>query len=424
MLFLTLLPLLTVTSANLLSQRANSPVDGDKMRLFTSQFRQTLTHLIADKWNETRPLVEMLRSERSICESRFAETEASCQSCAKSKCTPKEDDLIDVLLKTAEEMFKKYVFGEIVGLLGFTEITDFFEGIGKKFLDLPVVGKLGDFLEDLGKGLVKWDGWKDIGDSFEDLGKGILDIGEDIGKGLKHFGGQVEDTVKDLGKGLEDGIKDIGKGLEDGVKGLGKGLEDGIKGIGKGIENGIKDIGKTVHKIFVPRIRFRFRRIFGKKKKRSVEYLPESEDIEAESSSDEAEYALYRRSIEPEVRQCMERCSVCGPFLQDDATERTRSVCGNTFVELSTSDTIMTVVPKLQALYKRVTDDDNLIVSSLECDLSSYSFSNNAFSRAYINVFFENGYQTYQSVHPFNAGEIPTSAALMAKEYWDLFMEA
>lgn len=358
--YFTVLALFTVTSASLLSERGTSPVDEDKLRVFTYYFRKSLYGIIADKWSETEPVRERLDRERPVCEATFARQESACQKCAEKEC---DQNLVEVLLKKAEKVFK-----------------------------------------DLGKGVR--DGLKDIGKPFED-----------IGKGLENLGGDVIEKVKDLGKNLENGIKDVGKGIEDGVK-----------SVGSGVANGIKDIAKTVHKVFVPRIRlprirFRFRG-FGKKK-RSVDYLSESEELESYPSPDDAEYALFRRYlIESEVRRCMEKCAVCRPFLSDDETAQIRSVCGEEYVQLSTLDTIRIVLPRLGALHERVLNEEDLIVKSVDCDLNSYSMDKDEFSRAHINVYFEEGYQTYQSKHPFKVRDIPTSAALMAKEYYDLFMES
>ena len=433
----------TLTSAESIDKRGYRPVEAAKLKNFTQQFRYTLLHLIETDWEETKPLVDKLNAEHSACNARIADMEPRCESCAKDECTP---ELHEVILKEAEKFLKKVAVDYILGTLGWDKITKFFEGPGKKFAKWIGWDKAEDFFKDLGKGIVHWDGWEDIGDSLEDLGKGIKDIGEDIGDGIKDFGEDVvdkvkdlgedvedgvkhlgkgiEDTVKDLGKGLEDGVKDLGKGLEDTVKDIGKGLEDGIKDIGKGLENGIKNLGKSITKVFKPRIslprislpRISFRRSWGKKRRRSLSYYDEDLDDEDEALSH------IRREVDPDVRECMEKCASCDPFLVDEQT-RIRLVCGPDFVQLSND--VKSIVSKIKLLYDHVMDDHNPIVSSVECDTDSFSFADLSFANVKITVFFEGGYRTYRTELPFHASVEKTavSAALMAKEYYDTFMQ-
>ena len=428
---------LSLMGATSVEKRSYRPVEENKLNIFTKQFRYTLLHLIERDWEETTPLVDELNAEHAACNARIADMEPRCESCAKDECTP---ELHEVILKEAEKFLKKVAVDYILGSLGWGKLTKFFEGAGKKFADWIKWDKAEDFFEDLGKGLVKWEGWEDIGDSLEDIGKGILDIGEDIGDGLKDFGEDVvdkvkdlgsdledgvkdlgkgvEDVVKDLGKGLEDGVKDLGKGLEDTVKDIGKGLEDGVKDIGKGLEDGLKDIGKSIVNVFKPRIsvprislpRIRFRsRGWGKKRRRSV--LDDLDDEEEALSQ-------IRRELDPEVRDCMEKCSSCDPFLVDEQT-RIRMVCGPDFVQLN--EKVKSAVSQIKLLYDLVMDDHNLIVSAIKYDTDSFNFADLSFGNVTITAFFPGGYQTYKSALPFQASPEKTavSAALMAKEYYD-----
>ena len=428
--------------ASSIDKRTYRPIEADQLKDFTKQFRYTLLHLIEKDWEETKPLVDELNAEHSACNARISDMQPRCESCAKDECTP---ELHEVILKEAEKFLKKVAVDYILGTLGFGKLTKFFEGAGKKFADWVGWDKAEDFFKDLGKGLVHWEGWEDIGDSLEDLGKGIKDIGEDIGDGLKDFGEDVvdkvkdlgsdledgvkdlgkgiEDTVKDLGKGLEDGVKDLGKGLEDTVKDIGKGLEDGVKDIGKGLEDGIKGIGKSIVKVFKPRIslprislpRIRFSRGWGKKRKRSVSYYDDDLDEEEEL------YQIRRELMDPEVRDCMEKCSSCDPFLVDEQT-RIRMVCGPEFVQLS--NRVNVAVSQIKLLYDHVMDDHNLVVTSLQYDTDSFNFAEVSFESVELTAFFPGGYQTYKSALSFHASSEKTavSAALMAKEYYDKFM--
>ena len=354
-------------------KRASYPVDPLTVRVVTSE----LGEIVASKWNEAKPLIERLEIDMAICESRIISQQQICEECTTRECTPEEMDIVDFISEGSVKLVKNLAKG----------IEDFGKDVG-------------DELENFGENVI---------DKIKDFGGGLEDIGKDIGKGIKNIGENAIDTVKDVGKGIGDGIKDVVDNVQDTVEDIGKGIgkvadkvHDTIKDVGK-------SVGKAVSKVFrAPRIsvpRIRFRR-WGKKK-RAVNDVTDFYD----SVSD-----IYLRDT---VEECMARCSACEPFLEQPKLI-VGAICGDELLKLN--KTVSLTTHKFKVLKNHVTKENSQFITSVEYDPNTFDPNQGGFTGVFVNAYFERGFRTYQSKVPYRLSAISDTAALLAAEYWELFM--
>ena len=346
------------------------PVSSDTV----SNVATEIGEIAVREWNNILPKVDRLETDMAICDVRLANQQAICEECAERVCTEDEKNAIDLICYGAIKLVKK--------------VTDKIKDIGK-----DVVGDL----KNLGN---------KVKDRIKDIGKGIKDIGKGIGKGIKKVGEKTVDAVKKIGKGIEKGVKKIGKGIEKGVKKVAEKIKDIGKGIGKSVRKVLPRIRRV--RIRVPRIRFRFRR-WGKKK-RSIDVMDDDEDPVSD--------LILRDTGE----ECMSMCSSCKPFLEDPS-RLTSSICGNELLELN--GTVSLALHKLKVLRDHVAkEDNNLLVTSINYDPTSYDNNKGGFTRVDVNAFFEGGFRTFKSEVAYNAAASSDYARLVAGEYWKLFLKA
>ena len=356
------------------------PVSSDTVSNVASEIGE----IAVREWNIILPKVDRLETDMAICEVRLANQNAICEECAERVCTEDEKNAIDLICYGAIKLVKK--------------VTDKIKDIGK-----DVVGDL----KNLGN---------KVKDRIKDIGKGIKDIGKGIGKGIKKVGDKTVDAVKKIGKGIEKGVKKIGKGIGKGVKKVAEKIKDIGKGIGKAVTKVLPRIRRVrirvprirVPRIRVPRIRVRFGR-WGKKK-RSIDVMDDYEDPVSD--------LILRDTVE----ECMSRCSSCKPFLEDPSRLMS-SICGNELLELNR--TVSLALHKLKVLNDTVAkEDNNLLVTSINYDPTSYDNNKGGFTRVDVNAFFEGGFHTFKSEVAYNAAASSDYARLVAGEYWKLFLKA
>ena len=131
---------------------------------------------------------------------------------------------------------------------------------------------------------------------------------------------------------------------------------------------------------------------------------------------------VYARTeqLDPDVRECMETCPVCSPFLDATPDETVGQICGQELLELNR--TVFNAMMKLKTQYARVSDNENLIIRGLRYDVTSMDASdplNIEFSVALLDAMCSTGYTEYQTADGYLLSKSHVSAALMAKEYFN-----
>ena len=229
---------------------------------------------------------------------------------------------------------------------------------------------------DFGNDFVGWKGWDDMGNWFEGIGHeftgwgGWNDVG-DFFEGIGDWNGW--DIAGDFAKDFVDVFADFGKGIDD---------------------------------------------FFGRRKRALDRKMPARELVTLYRALGK----MYARAdeIDPEVRECMEQCSECSPFLKATSDETVNEICGPELLKLN--QTVFIKMAMLQTQYEKVMDTDNLIVRGVRYDVSSMDVSdplNIKFTVALLDAMCSDGYTEYQSAEGYLISKPHVSAALMAKEYFD-----
>ena len=250
---LSLVGLLALADAGISLSKRDGSLQGAKKAYFVKQFRYTLFHIIATEKADIEIKVEELKTETTKCKNLITARQAECKECAKDECTPSTSEKIKMLAEKGGEIIA-YPFVEFSKLEIWSNIGDFFEGVGSGFLNWSGWSNMRDFFKNVGD----WDGWDDIGDFFEGLDD--LDIGD-----------------------LTSGLNDIDWG---------------------GMWDWTGDVGDFFGGLF-------------RRKKRSIASL-NTRERRLLSALYQVWSDLRRRDIDPEVQACMSKCAVCSPFLQTD----------------------------------------------------------------------------------------------------------
>ena len=285
---------------------------------------------------------------------------AQCKTMMEAKQT--------VCKSCAKSKCKPGVDDIIVHYLGIaaSPFVDFGNLIG----DWKAWDDMANWFEGAGKGFVNWGGWNDMGDFFENIGKGFVNWPGwgDIGKWFENFGQDFANFFKnDVGGWFSDFGNDIGN-------------------------------------------------IFGRRKRSLM--LSRRAGGEQLLHLYRALSELYSREISSEAKACMQKCDSCTPFLSDTET-MINTICGPELLQLNA--TYFNTITKLLLVYKLLTDEKQPIIMSLQYDPTSFDMAIMGYSRIKIAAkFTASGYSDFAPHQGYMMMKIPTSAALIAKEYWEL----
>ena len=183
------------TDAREIMSKRSTYVDVDAYNFgnYFKQFGGTLAHILGEEYNKTKSQAEALKADMTSCKSLMSAKQDICKACAKNKCKPGIDDMIVYYLEEAASPFVD--FGNLIGdWKGWDDMSDWFEGAGKDFVNWGGWDDMGDFFENIGKGFVNWSGWNDMGDWFENFGKDFVNFFED----------DVGGFFSDIGSGIGD----------------------------------------------------------------------------------------------------------------------------------------------------------------------------------------------------------------------------
>lgn len=238
-----------------------------------------------------------------------------------------------------------------------------------------------DPIEEVGIDIISWGGWAEMSDFYEGIGEAFIDWGgwgdmkdffTDIASGIGNWGGWTD--IADFGEDFYNELKKI------------------------------EDI-------------FDFDNPFGWKK-RDIDTLSSLYRMLAYLHKRKLEQ--QRRDIDPEVRECMEQCSSCAPFL-GEFRAMVGSVCGQDLLDLN--DTVAFRAKVIMLIYQYIVDNTTAIVESISYNPFSLDPVKGYFTEVTISARFESGYMSYASSVGYRFIAIPTMAALMSLEYcqeWNL----
>ena len=232
-----------------------------------------------------------------------------------------------------------------------------FVEFGNMVADWGAWQEIGDFFEDKGEAFANWGGWGTMEDFFSNVGKGFV-------------GWSGWEEFEDLGKTIGSGLVNFGKKFGD---------------IGK-----IGDL---------------FRR---RRSSKELAYLYRAL----------AELYTREEELDPKVKQCMEKCDVCAPFLLDK-NGMIDSVCGPELRQLNTS--VFFRVTRVQLAKTFFEDKGNPIIIKFEYT-PAFDPTIMGFKPVRLTAVVNQGANpsnTYVSKNPYKLGQIPATAALMAKEYFE-----
>ena len=127
---------------------------------------------------------------------------------------------------------------------------------------------------------------------------------------------------------------------------------------------------------------------------------------------------VYSRqsNLSDEARACMEKCDSCSPFLSDTDT-MINTICGEELLQLNA--TYYVTIMKLKLVYGFLTDKTNPLLTSLNYNPTSFDPTVMGYPNVELVAMFSEGYREFKPTEPYRMMQVPTSAALMAKEYWD-----
>ncbi|WAR27941.1 hypothetical protein MAR_013645 [Mya arenaria] len=124
-----------------------------------------------------------------------------------------------------------------------------------------------------------------------------------------------------------------------------------------------------------------------------------------------------RRDISAADRACMRKCDSCAPFLLSTQDEIIEAVCGPEITAMNA--TLQAKIERIAIVYDALIDNEKAIVEQIRFDPKSMDPTTWEYTFVTIKTNVSGVFVEYQTSVTYSPMNLPTTATLMALEYWE-----